>query len=139
MNEHESEKIASICENMGLTKTDDASAADLIVFNTCCVRENAENKIIGNIGALKHIKAKKRGLKIAVVGCMTQQTAVAQKIYKTFPFVDIVIGTHNLHTLSEHLKNAFLEDKRCLEVWDTEGKIVETRMSVNKKRAIGLC
>ena len=59
MNEHESEKIASICENMGLAKTDDASAADLIVFNTCCVRENAENKIIGNIGALKHIKAKK--------------------------------------------------------------------------------
>ena len=104
MNEHESEKIAGMCETLGFMKTDDKADADLIILNTCCVRENAENKIIGNIGALKSLKAKNKRLKIAVLGCMTQQEQIAQKIYKTFPFVDIVLGTHNLHELPRLLE-----------------------------------
>jgi tRNA-2-methylthio-N6-dimethylallyladenosine synthase len=125
MNEHESEKIAGICEALGFIKTDDKAEADLIVLNTCCVRENAENKIIGNIGALKNLKAKNRKLKIAVLGCMTQQEQVAQKIYKTFPFVDIVLGTHNLNELSGLLQKAFSENKRTIDIWDSQGRIVE--------------
>lgn len=125
MNEHESEKIAGLCERLGFEMTDDKSAADLIILNTCCVRENAENKIIGNIGALKNLKAKNRGLTIAVLGCMTQQKSVAQKIYKTFPFVDVVLGTHNLHTLDRHLRESLSAGKRTLDVWETVGQVVE--------------
>ncbi len=125
MNEHESEKIASICEDLGFIKTDDKATADLIILNTCCVRENAENKIIGNIGALKILKKRNPSIKIAVVGCMTQQDAVAQKIYKIFPFIDIVLGTHNLHMLASHLQESIAAGKRALEVWNTEGSIFE--------------
>ena len=125
MNEHESEKIAGICESLGFVRTGDKKDADLIVLNTCCVRENAENKIIGNIGALKNLKAKNKKLKIAVLGCMTQQEKIAQKIYKTFPFVDIVLGTHNLHELSGLLEKAFGENKRTIDIWDSQGLIVE--------------
>lgn len=128
MNEHESEKIASLCEDLGFVKSDDKNAADLIVLNTCCVRENAENKIIGNIGALKILKKRNGNIKIAVVGCMTQQNAVAQKIYSTFPFVDIVLGTHNLHLLAAHLQESLSVGKRTLQVWNTEGEIVESNL-----------
>ena len=125
MNEHESEKIAGMCEALGFTKTEDKAEADLIVLNTCCVRENAENKIIGNIGALKNLKAKNKKLKIAVLGCMTQQEQIAKKIYRTFPFVDIVLGTHNLHELPRLLEEAFADNKRTIDIWNTQGQIVE--------------
>lgn len=125
MNEHESEKIAGMCEALGFTKTENKKDADLIVLNTCCVRENAENKIIGNIGALKNLKAKNKHLKIAVLGCMTQQEQIAQKIYRTFPFVDIVLGTHNLHELSGLLEKALNDNKRTIDIWDSQGLIVE--------------
>ncbi len=132
MNEHQSEKIASVCEDIGLENTEDKTKAELIIFNTCCVRENAENKIIGNIGALKYLKAKKRSLKIVVLGCMTQQEAVAQKLYKTFPFVDIILGTHNLHMLPEYLKENFAGGKRQLEILNTAGQIVEDGVLAKK-------
>jgi len=129
MNEHESEKIAACCEGLGFKRTEDRQAADLIVLNTCCVRENAENKIIGNIGALKNLKAKNPSLKIAVLGCMTQQEKTAQKIYKTFPFVDVILGTHNMHMLSRHLRECFLDGTRTIDVWNTAGQIIEEPIS----------
>lgn len=105
MNVHESEKLASICEKMGYALTDKREEADLIIFNTCAVREGAEDRVFGNVGALKRMKKKKPGLIIAVCGCMTQKETTANYVLKTFPFVDIVIGTFNLSNF-EHYVNA---------------------------------
>lgn len=125
MNEHESQKIAAHLEDMGFQYTEDKLEAGLIVLNTCCVRENAENKIIGNIGALKHLKEKNRNLKIVVCGCMTQQEKIAQKVYKTFPFVDLVLGTHNISRLPELLAQNLTENKRKLELLDKPEDVVD--------------
>ena len=107
MNIHESEKLAGILEAAGYKPTEDEKTADIIVFNTCCVRENAEDKVYGHIGNLKKLKAAKKNMIIAVGGCMTQQKAASEKLLKTFPFVDIVFGTHNL----ENFK-AMLDEKQ---------------------------
>lgn len=103
MNVHESEKIAGILHQRGYTECANSEDADIIVFNTCCIRENAENHAYGNIGALKKLKRAKPSLLIAVGGCMTQQAGAAEKLKKKFPFVDIVFGTHNLSRFGELL------------------------------------
>ena len=97
MNVHESEKIAGMLENMGYNPTDDKEKADIIVFNTCAIREGAEDRALGNIGNLKKMKKANPNKIIAVAGCMTQQKQVAEKLFKTFPFIDIIVGTHNLY------------------------------------------
>ena len=110
MNVHESEKIAGMLENMGYTPTEDKNLADIIVFNTCAIREGAEDRALGNIGNLKKMKKANPNKIIAVCGCMTQQQAVADKLFKTFPFLDIVIGTHNLYelpSLIEKIQNIY--------------------------------
>ena len=99
MNIHESEKIAGILEDMGYSQTEDETAADIIVFNTCCIRDNAEKRALGNIGAVKHLKKSKPELIIAVVGCMTQQDGAGLKLREKYPYVDIVLGTNNLFEL----------------------------------------
>ena len=97
MNVHESEKLAGILRANGYTdECPTAEEADIVVFNTCCIRENAENHAMGNIGALKKVKRARPQMLIAVGGCMTQQPDAAQRLRKKFPFVDIVFGTHNL-------------------------------------------
>ena len=123
MNVHESEKLAAICEKMGYTLADKRENADLIVFNTCAIREGAEDRVFGNVGALKKLKKKKPSLIIAVCGCMTQKEATANYILKTFPFVDIVIGTFNLPNF-EYYVNA-VKKGRQLEILP-EGDIDET-------------
>ena len=123
MNVHESEKLASICEKMGYTLADKREDADLIVFNTCAIREGAEDRVFGNVGALKKLKKQKPSLIIAVCGCMTQKEATANYIMNTFPFVDIVIGTFNLPNF-EHYVNA-VKKGRQLELLN-EGDIDET-------------
>ncbi len=125
MNEHESEKLRGILESVGYTPAEDMESADFIIFNTCCVRENAEHKTFGNVGALKGMKAKNKELLIAVCGCMTQQKAVADKMYRTFPFVDIVLGTHNMHELADMLYDRVIENRRVLAVADEEYGIAE--------------
>lgn len=105
MNVHESEKLAAICEKMGYVETDQRENADLIVFNTCAIREGAEDRVFGNVGALKKLKKQKPSLIIALCGCMTQKETTANYILQTFPFVDIVIGTFNLPNF-EHYVNA---------------------------------
>ncbi len=122
MNVHESEKIAAICEKMGYTLADKREDADLIIFNTCAVREGAEDRVFGNVGALKKLKKQKPGTIIAVCGCSTQKEETAQKIYKTFPFVDIVIGTFNVSNF-EHYINA-VKYGRQMEILK-EGEIDE--------------
>ena len=123
MNVHESEKIAAICEKMGYTLADKREDADLIVFNTCAIREGAEERVFGNVGALKKMKKQKPSLIIAVCGCSTQKESTAQYIYHTFPFVDIVIGTFNIPNF-EHYINA-VKSGRQLEIFK-EGDIDET-------------
>ncbi len=99
MNVHESEKIAGLLRGVGYTEEAPVEEADIVVFNTCCIRENAENHAFGNIGALKKLKRKKKGLLIAVGGCMAQEAGKAALLVKKFPFIDIVFGTHNVAEL----------------------------------------
>ena len=100
MNLHESEKIAGILRSVGYEKETAQEDADIIVFNTCCIRENAENHAFGNIGALKKLKRQKKGLIVAVGGCMAQEPGKAQVLAEKFPFIDIIFGTHNLSELA---------------------------------------
>ena len=125
MNEHDSEKLAGMLQNMGYRETEDKKDADLIIYNTCCVRENAELKVYGNIGSLKNIKKKKEDMIIAVCGCMMQQPQVVDEIKKKYRHVDLVFGTHNLHKFPELLVNAKQADNMLVEVWENEGEIIE--------------
>lgn len=101
MNIHESEKIAGTLEYLGYKETNDSKQADIIVFNTCCIRDNAEQHALGNIGAVKHLKKSKPDLIVAVVGCMTQQDMAGVQLKEKFPFIDIILGTNNLDKLRE--------------------------------------
>lgn len=125
MNIHESEKLAGVMRNRGFVETNDENVADIILFNTCCVRENAEQHAYGNIGALKQLKKKKPSVIIAVGGCMTQQKGAGEKLKKTFPFVDIIFGTFNSDNFGELLDKKLCDKKSVVEILDKEGKIIE--------------
>ncbi len=125
MNVHESEKLAGILSKLGFVATDDELSADIVVFNTCCIRENAEDRISGNIGALKKPKKNKKDMIIAVGGCMTQQKDYAEKLKQKFPFIDIIFGTHNLEDFENLLKKRLNGQKKVVEVLDTDGFITE--------------
>lgn len=100
---------------MGYGFTPETAFADLILFNTCAVRENAEDRVFGNIGALKKLKEKNRNLIIAVGGCMVQQEHIAQRMRKSFPQVDIIFGTHVMHTLPQMIyESSARTAERCL-------------------------
>ncbi len=123
MNVHESEKLAGILNEEGYTETTNDIDADIIVFNTCCIRENAEQRILGNVGALKPLKKKNKNLIIAICGCMTQQNGVAQQLVKTFPFIDIVFGTHNLTCFKEYLQKRLSTSKKVIKVVEDDGSL----------------
>lgn len=122
MNVHESEKIAGILRARGYKQGKSEEEADIVVFNTCCIRENAENHAYGNIGALKKLKKSRPSMLIAVGGCMTQQAGAAEKLRKKFPFVDIVFGTHNLPVLGELIDKKLAGKKAVVDVWEKEGE-----------------
>lgn len=124
MNLHESEKIAGILTSLGYSATNDSNQADIIVFNTCCIRENAEDRAEGNIGALKQLKRKKNVI-IAVGGCMTQQKGQAEILHKKFPFIDIIFGTHNLENFKDLLNEKLSSKKKVIKVLDKEQAIIE--------------
>ena len=125
MNVHESEKIAGILSRMGYTACDNIEDSDIAVFNTCCIRENAENHAFGNIGMLKKLKAKKRDMLIAVGGCLTQQIGKADTLHDKFPYVDIIFGTHNLNGLEELINKKLRQKKAVIEIDESEGAICE--------------
>lgn len=129
MNVHESEKLAGILRARGYEENADPEKADIILFNTCCIRENAENHAYGNIGALKKRKKANKDLIIAVGGCMTQQEGAADKLRKKFPFVDIVFGTHNLERFGELLDRKLSRKKAVVSVDECEGPINEEDVS----------
>lgn len=125
MNVHDSEVLAGILEKLGYAPAASSQEADLILLNTCCVRENAENRLYGNIGNLKALKEQNPDCIIGVCGCMVQQPTEVEKIKKSYPHVDLVFGTHNLHELPELLEKIETNRSRLYEVWDSEGDIHE--------------
>jgi tRNA-2-methylthio-N6-dimethylallyladenosine synthase len=135
MNEHDSEKLAGMLSNMGYIETDDVNESDLIIYNTCCVREHAEQKVYGHLGALKKLKEDKPELKIAICGCMMQQEEVVSHIKKTYRHVDLIFGTHNLHKFPELLLKSFGRKKTLIDVLNTDGKIVEN-VPVERKDSV---
>lgn len=124
LNENDSEKLSGMIEKMGYTNTENIEEADLIVFNTCCVRENAEDKLFGKLGEAKRIK-EKRGTIIAIGGCMMQEKHIVDKLQKSYPFFDIVFGTHTLHKFPQDLYNVILNKKRIEDIIDIDGEIIE--------------
>lgn len=125
MNEEDSEKLSGILKKMGYKRAENKFSADLIIFNTCCVRENAELKVYGNLGALKKLKKQRPELIIALCGCMMQQKGMAEKVIKKFPFVDIIFGTHNAYKFPEYLNRVNHQNVSVIEIQDKEDGIVE--------------
>jgi|AntRauTorcE11897_2_1112592.scaffolds.fasta_scaffold00001_176 tRNA-2-methylthio-N6-dimethylallyladenosine synthase len=120
MNVHESEKLAGMLESLDYINTTKSEEADIIVFNTCSIREGAVSKAFGNIGALKSLKENNKNLIIAVGGCMPQNKEDALKLKSTFPFVDIIFGTHNLHKFKQYLIDYKLSKERTLNIWEND-------------------
>ncbi|MBM7572102.1 tRNA (N6-isopentenyl adenosine(37)-C2)-methylthiotransferase MiaB [Aquibacillus albus] len=137
MNEHDTEVMAGILTNMGYESTDDTNEADIILLNTCAIRENAENKVFGEIGHLKPLKLEKPDLILGVCGCMSQEEAVVNRILKKHPFVDLIFGTHNIHRLPNLIKEAMFGKEMVVEVWSKEGDIIENLPKVRKGKIKG--
>lgn len=124
LNENDSEKICGILEKMGYFKADDMSDSDIVIFNTCCVRENAEDKLFGKIGEIKKIKEQK-GTIIAIGGCMMQENHIVEKIHESYPYVDIIFGTHTLHKLPEDVFKILEKRIRIDDVINIDGEVYE--------------
>ncbi len=125
MNAHDSEKLAGILKEMGYVETEEEKDADFIIYNTCCVRENAENKVYGNLGYLKNRKKQNPDMRIALCGCMMQQKSVLQTIKEKYKHVDIVFGTFNLYKLAELLYINMTTNSPVFDIWKEHGEIVE--------------
>lgn len=124
LNENDSEKLCGMIEKMGYTKTDELKEADLVLFNTCCVRENAEEKLFGKIGEVKQIK-EKRGTILAIGGCMMQENHIVEKLNKSYKFIDVIFGTHTLHKFPQDLYEALVKNKKIEDVLDIDGEVIE--------------
>ena len=125
MNEHDSENIKAILEDMSFTETDDMDKADLILLNTCAIRENAHNKVFGMIGRIKNLKEKNPNLIAGICGCMAQEEVVVNEILERYNFLDIVFGTHNIHNLPNILYTAINKKDLEVEVLSIEGEVIE--------------
>ena len=125
MNEHDSENIEALLVKLGFSKVDDYEEADLVLLNTCSIRENAHNKAFGMLGRLKHLKETKKDLIIGLCGCMAQEASVVDEIMKKYKYVNFVFGTHNLYQLPEILDKAVEEAKQQVEVFSKEGDLIE--------------
>jgi len=132
MNEHDSEKISWILTNMDYSETENMEEADLIIYNTCLVRENAEIKVYGNLGALKKLKREKPDLIIAICGCMMQREEIRNVITSKYKHVDIIFGTHNIHKLPQLINNHLKTGKTIVDVLEDSREIVED-LDANRK------
>ncbi|AWB46870.1 tRNA (N6-isopentenyl adenosine(37)-C2)-methylthiotransferase MiaB [Paenibacillus sp. CAA11] len=131
MNEHDTETMKGLLEQMGYQSTDDRKDADIILLNTCAIRENAEDKVFGELGHLKGLKTEKPGLLLGVCGCMSQEEGVVNRILQKHGFVDMIFGTHNIHRLPHLIQDALFSKEMVVEVWSKEGDIIE---NLPKKR-----
>ena len=125
MNVHESEKLAGMLKSLGYNETNNAEQADIIVFNTCCIRDSAEQKVLGNIGAVKKLKKQNPNLIIAVCGCMAQENGRKELFQEKYKHVNIVFGTHNLHNFKEYILNFEKSKKNIYDIWEKEVEINE--------------
>lgn len=125
MNEHDSENIKAILEDMSFKPTDNMEDADLILLNTCAIRENAHNKVFGYLGRIKHLKETKPNIIVGLCGCMAQEEVVINEILNKYNWLDIVFGTHNIHSLPSILEKALSNKKMEVEVLSIEGDVVE--------------
>jgi len=131
MNEHDSEVMKGMFEEMGFTATEDRKQADIILLNTCAIRENAEDKVFGELGHLKVLKRENPNLLLGVCGCMSQEETVVNTILQKHAHVDLIFGTHNIHRLPSLLQEAYFSKELVVEVWNKEGDIIE---NMPKKR-----
>ncbi len=125
MNEHDSEKIRGMMKSVGFKLVDSIEKADVVILNTCAIRENAHDKVFGFLGVLKHLKQSKPGLLIGICGCMAQEEVVVKDILNKYKYVDFVCGTHNLDNLISIVKNKIDTKKQQIEVLSYEGDVVE--------------
>ena len=130
MNAHDSEKISGILSSIGYSRAQDKDKADLVLFNTCCVRENAENKIYGNVGKMKQYKKHNENMVIGVCGCMMQQKGVADALFRMFPFVELAFGTTNMQDLPEMLYHIIFDKERMKLIEDD--KIAEENVPMKR-------
>ena len=125
MNVHDSEEIKAILENLGYTETDELEDSDIVVLNTCAIRENAHDKVFGYLGRCKHLKAAtKKDLIVCIGGCMAQEEVVVNELKTKHPYVDIIFGTHNIHELATMIKNVGKE-RQDIKVYSIEGNVYE--------------
>ena len=125
MNEHDSENIEALLVFLGFSKVDNYEDADLVLLNTCSIRENAHNKAFGMLGRLKHLKQEKKNLLVGLCGCMAQEASVVDKILRDYKWVNFVFGTHNMYQLPEIIDKAIEENKQQIEVFSREGDLIE--------------
>ena len=125
MNEHDSETMAGMLSEMGMEESLTRNEADIVILNTCSVRENADKRFFGTLGQLKHKKENNPGFIVGVCGCMMQQQHIIDTLKAKYPWVDIVFGTHNIHMLPELVKNVETENRKMFEIWEDGGDIVE--------------
>lgn len=132
MNLHESEKISGILSGMGMSAVNEPENADVVVFNTCCIRDTAERRALGNIGKMKELKKKNKNLLIVVTGCMTQQNGFAENMKERYQYVDVILGTHNIFDLENQIRIRLEKKKRVAAVLDTDGYIDDETTPVTR-------
>lgn len=132
MNLHESEKISGILSGMGMSAVNEPENADVVVFNTCCIRDTAERRALGNIGKMKELKKKNKNLLIVVTGCMTQQNGFAENMKERYQYVDVILGTHNVSDLENQIRIRLEKKKRVAAVLDTDGYIDDETTPVTR-------
>lgn len=132
MNLHESEKISGILSCMGMSAVNEPENADVVVFNTCCIRDTAERRALGNIGKMKELKKKNKNLLIVVTGCMTQQNGFAENMKERYQYVDVILGTHNISDLENQIRIRLEKKKRVAAVLDTDGYIDDETTPVTR-------
>lgn len=132
MNLHESEKISGILSGMGMSAVNEPENADVVVFNTCCIRDTAERRALGNIGKMKELKKKNKNLLIVVTGCMTQQNGFAENMKERYQYVDVILGTHNISDLENQIRIRLEKKKRVAAILDTDGYIDDETTPVTR-------
>ncbi len=125
MNVHDSENIAGIMEDMGYTRIEDYEKANIVILNTCAIRENAHNKVFGILGRIKHLKETNKELITVICGCMAQEESIAKMIRDKYPWIDIVLGTHNFYELPVYISKVLEDNKQEICVYSIEGDVVE--------------
>ena len=132
MNARDSEKLVGILEQVGYIEEPDEEKADFVIYNTCTVRENANQRVYGRLGQLGHIKKKNPHMMIALCGCMMQEPEVVEKLKKSYRFVDLIFGTHNIYKFAELLTTRMESGRMVIDIWKDTDKIVEDLPSERK-------